>query len=146
MPNEGRCEFARDAGAEVSARTRRTPSSTPHPRVTSAVLDNVYCAEQLNCHDLIDNTHDPGGVFAAVAPMLTRSSMPAASVACPALLCCPKRISGVEEGVRRVRALVLPLQQDQSLHPDIAALADAVQKRSSLRNAAVIPFELSATS
>jgi len=43
-------------------------------------------------------------------------------------------------------ALVLPLQQDQSLHPDIAALADAVQKRSSLRNAAVIPFELSATS
>jgi histidine ammonia-lyase len=33
---------------------------------------------------------------------------------------------GVEEGLRRVRALVPPLRQDRPLHPDIAALAQAV--------------------
>jgi len=35
--------------------------------------------------------------------------------------------AGVEEALRRVRALVLPLAQDRSLHPDITALSDAVQ-------------------
>jgi histidine ammonia-lyase len=33
---------------------------------------------------------------------------------------------GVEEGLRRVRALVPPLRQDRPLHPNIAALAQAV--------------------
>jgi histidine ammonia-lyase len=34
--------------------------------------------------------------------------------------------TGVEEALRRVRAIVPPMERDRSLHPDIVALAAAL--------------------
>jgi histidine ammonia-lyase len=36
--------------------------------------------------------------------------------------------AGVEEALRRVRAVVPPLHRDRPLHPDIAALAAALRE------------------